>query len=98
VAFDLNLDRSVRLITLDATGDVRGVVRSTDAAKRLVRVALKQGEATVELALELKKDTTPRLEGKAVGLGDLKADMPVLLRLDADRRMVVGLWALRPLR
>jgi hypothetical protein len=98
VALDLNRDRSVRLIILDATGDVSGAVRSTDAARRLVRVALKQGEATVELALELKKDATIRLGGKAVVLGDLKAEMPVLLRLDADRRTVVGLWALPPPR
>jgi RNA polymerase sigma factor (sigma-70 family) len=96
VALVLQIDQSVRLATLYPTGDLQGVVRSVDGAKRIVRVALQGSGNAAELGLEVNNDAVIRLEGQTVAPGDLKQDMPVLLRLDADRRAVVGLWAMRP--
>jgi RNA polymerase sigma factor (sigma-70 family) len=93
VVLELGLDRSVRLVSLDAGRDVRGTVRAVDGAKQTILVAIKSDEREVELALEVQKGAPVRLDGKAAALGALKKDMPVLLRLDADRRTAVGVWA-----
>jgi hypothetical protein len=96
VGLTLQIDQSIRLITLYPTDHLRGVLRSTGPAERTVLVALQGGGNTLDLGLEVKKGAVLRLEGKSASLGDLKKDMPVLLRLSADRRTVVGLWAMRP--
>jgi hypothetical protein len=98
VGLTLQIDQSVRLVTLYPTDHLRGVLRSTAPAKRTVLVALQGGGSAFDLGLEVKKGAAIRLEGKSVSLGDLKKGMPVLLRLSADRRTVVGLWAMRPPR
>ena len=55
----------------------------------------RDGQA-VEFSLEVKKGAAIRLDGKSVALTALKKDMPVLLRLDAARRIAVGVWASPP--
>jgi hypothetical protein len=96
VGLTLQIDQSIRLVTLYPTDHLRGVLRLADPAERTVRVALQGAGSAIDLGLEVKKGAAVRLEGKSVSLGDLKKGMPVLLRLSADRRTVVSLWAMRP--
>lgn len=83
-----------------APGDLSAVVKVADAASTAVTltvmVAGHKHERRVDLAFAVAADAKFRLAGKDVALADLKADMPVLVRLAADRRTVTAVWADQP--
>src|SRR5262249_47988921 len=94
VSLELELDRAVRLVSLSTGGEMRGTIRSVDERRQTVQVSITVEGQAVELSLEVTRGAAIRLEGKSVGLGTLGKGMPVLLRLDGQKRSVVGLWAL----
>jgi RNA polymerase sigma factor (sigma-70 family) len=94
VSLELELDRAIRLVALNPGWEVRGTMRSVDERKQTIRVALNVDGQVTELLLGLKPSAAIWMEGKAVALDALRKEMPILLRLDAEKRRVVGVWAL----
>ncbi len=79
------------------TGDLFGSIIKVDLAAGTVEVMLKisgrRDERKVTLNLPLDKAARIRLLGKDVPHQEILPKMPVRLKLQNDRRTVVGLWA-----
>jgi RNA polymerase sigma factor (sigma-70 family) len=81
-------------------GDIPAHVAAVGSGGKSVTVDLEasneRSHRRVSLAFPLAETVKVRILGKDAAAGDLKADMPVVLRLDADRRTVVAVWAGAP--
>ncbi len=79
------------------TGDLFGHIAKVDVLAGTVEVAMKingrQNERKVTLNLPLDKAARIRLLGKDVPLQEILPKMPVRLKLQNDRRTIMGLWA-----